>query len=142
MEVRPVGGGVGARETPTTPLVRDAVAALYEGDSAGYQKAREKFIAYQIGQGKTQKEAEKRFDSSVSGRDPLRSVLGRTPTEDEEATILRRLTPGQRATVSKARSLFRKPKKIGLGRAKTGRRVRLGRKRPARRRVRLRKAGA
>lgn len=142
MEVRPVGGGIGARETPTTPLVRDAVAALYEGDTAGYQKAREKFIAYQVGQGKTQKEAEKRFDSSVSGRDPLRSVLGRTPTEDEEATIIRRLTPGQRSTVTKARSLFRKPKKIGLGRAKLGRRVRLGRKRPARRRVRLRKAGA
>jgi hypothetical protein len=142
MEVRPVGGGIGARETPTTPLVRDAVAALYEGDTAGYQKAREKFIAYQIGQGKTQKEAQKRFDSSVSGRDPLRSVLGRTPTEDEEATIIRRLTPGQRSTVTKARSLFRKPKKIGLGRVKKGRRVRLGRKRPARRRVRLRRAGA
>ena len=142
MEVRPIGGGIGARETPTTPLVRDAVAALYEGNTAGYQKAREKFISYQIGQGKTQKEAEKRFDSSVSGRDPLRSVLGRTPTEDEEATIIRRLTPGQRSTVTKARSLFRKPKKIGLGRSKLGRRVRLGRKRPARRRVRLRRAGA
>lgn len=142
MEVRPVGGGIGARETPTTPLVRDAVAALYEGNTAGYQKAREKFIAYHIGQGKTEKEAQKRFDSSVSGRDPLRSVLGRTPTEEEEATIIRRLTPGQRRTVTKARSLFRKPKKIGLGRSKLGRRVRLGRKRPARRRVRLRRAGA
>lgn len=142
MEVRPTGGGVGARETPATPLVRDAVAALYEGDSAAYQKARQKFIAYQIGQGKTQKEAEKRFESSVSGRDPLRSVLGRQPTADEEATILRRLTPGQRRTVTKAQSLFRKPKKVRLGGARKSRRIRLGRRRPARRSVRLRRSGA
>jgi hypothetical protein len=141
MEVRPAGVGIGSRETPITPITRNAIAALYEGDTGAFNTAREKAIAYYVGQGKTPKEAAKRFDSSVSGRDPLRSVLGRNPTEEEEATILRRLNPSQRRAVGKSRSLFRKPKKIRLGRSKS-RKVRLGRKRPARRSLRLRRAAS
>jgi hypothetical protein len=135
MEVRESGGAPAqTRATPMTPIIRDAVAALYEGDDAKFQAAKQRALNFFTDKGLDAKEAEQRFNSSISGRDPFRSVLGRNPTEEEMGAIMARATPSQRATLSRARAGFslRKRKQGGL-------RIRSSRRRPARRRVRLRK---
>lgn len=135
MEVRESGGAPAqTRATPMTPIIRDAVAALYEGDDAKFQAAKQRALNFFTDKGLDAKEAEQRFNSSISGRDPFRSVLGRNPTEEEMGTILARSSPSQRATLERARTGFslRKRKQGGL-------RIRSSRRRPARRRVRLRK---
>lgn len=146
MEVRETGGAPAAvKSTPMTPIIRDAVAALYEGDDAKYQAAKQRainqlsegLIAKGMTESEATKEAEKRFDSSVSGRDPFRSVLGRNPTDEEMETILARSTPAQRATLSRARSGFSLRKK---GRRRKGLKLRGAGRRTSRRRVRLRRS--
>lgn len=137
MEIRESGGAPGqTKATPMTPIIRDAVAALYDGDDAKFQAAKQRAINFFTDKGLDAREAENRFNSSISSRDPFRSVLGRSPTDAEYASILARATPGQRATLERARTGFslRKRKKGGL-------RIRSSaRRRPVRRRVRLRKS--
>ena len=139
MEVRETGGAPAAiKSTPMTPIIRDAVAALYEGDDAKFQELKQRAINQLMeSKGIDAKEAEKRFDSSVSGRDPFRSVLGRNPTDEEMETILARSTPAQRATLSRARSGFSLRKK---GRRRKGLKLRGAGRRTSRRRVRLRRS--
>lgn len=139
MEVRETGGAPAAiKSTPMTPIIRDAVAALYEGDDEKFQELKQRAINQLMeSKGIDAKEAEKRFDSSVSGRDPFRSVLGRNPTDEEMETILARSTPAQRATLSRARSGFSLRKK---GRRRKGLKLRGAGRRTSRRRVRLRRS--
>jgi hypothetical protein len=139
MEVRETGGAPAAiKSTPMTPIIRDAVAALYEGDDAKFQELKQRAINQLMeSKGIDAKEAEKRFDSSVSGRDPFRSVLGRNPTDEEMETILARSTPAQRSTLSRARSGFSLRKK---GRRRKGLKLRGAGRRTSRRRVRLRRS--
>lgn len=134
MEVRESGGAPAqTRSTPMTPIIRDAVAALYEGDDAKFQAAKQRAMNFFTDKGLDSKEAEARFNSSISGRDPFRSVLGRNPTEEEMGAIMARATPSQRATLSRARSGF------SLRKKRSGLRIRSSKRRPSRRRVRLRK---
>lgn len=134
MEVRESGGAPAqTRSTPMTPIIRDAVAALYEGDDAKFQAAKQRALNFFTDKGLDAKEAEARFNSSISGRDPFRSVLGRNPTEEEMGAIMARATPSQRATLSRARSGF------SLRKKRSGLRIRSSKRRPSRRRVRLRK---
>ena len=118
MEVRESGGAPASiKATPMTPIVRDAVAAIYEKDDAKFQAAKQRGIDYLVGKGLSTKEAEKRFNASISGRDPFRSVLGTNPTEEQVSTIIGRSSPGQRATLTRARegfSLRKKSKSKGL----------------------------
>jgi hypothetical protein len=143
LETRPQSGGGMGRSTPVTPFVRDAVAATYEGNAEAFAAAKQKAIDYYVSQGKTAKEAEARFNSSVSGRDPFRSVFGRTPTADETATIQRRLTSGQADTLSKAN--FSRPARLKKTKGSVSLRKRRkskayrGLRRPSSRRVRLRR---
>ena len=139
MEVRETGGAPAAiKSTPMTPIIRDAVAALYEGDDEKFQELKQRAINQLMeSKGIDAKEAEKRFNSSVSGRDPFRSVLGRNPTDEEMETILARSTPAQRATLSRARSGFSLRKK---GRRRKGLKLRGAGRRTSRRRVRLRRS--
>lgn len=139
MEVRETGGAPSSiKSTPMTPIIRDAVAALYEGDDAKFQELKQRAINQLMeSKGIDAKEAEKRFNSSVSGRDPFRSVLGRNPTDEEMETILARSTPAQRATLSRARSGFSLRKK---GRRRKGLKLRGAGRRTSRRRVRLRRS--
>jgi len=146
MEVRETGGAPSSiKSTPMTPIIRDAVAALYEGDDEKFQAAKQRainqlsegLIAKGMTESEATKEAEKRFNSSVSGRDPFRSVLGRNPTDEEMETILARSTPAQRSTLSRARSGFSLRKK---GRRRKGLKLRGAGRRTSRRRVRLRRS--
>jgi hypothetical protein len=118
MEVRESGGAPGqVKATPMTPIVRDAVAAIYENDDAKFQAAKQRGIDYLVGKGLSAKEAEKRFTASISGRDPFRSVLGTNPTEEQVSTIIGRSSPRQAATLQRARegfSLRKKSKSKGL----------------------------
>ena len=118
MEVRESGGAPATvKSTPMTPIVRDAVAAIYEKDDAKFQAAKQRGIDYLVGKGLSTKEAEKRFNASISGREPFRSVLGTNPTEEQVSTIIGRSSPGQRATLTRARegfSLRKKSKSKGL----------------------------
>jgi hypothetical protein len=143
LEIRPQSGGGMGRSTPVTPFVRDAVAATYEGNAEAFAAAKQKAIDYYVSQGKTAKEAEARFNSSVSGRDPFRSVFGRTPTADETATVQRRLTSGQAETLSKAN--FSRPARLRKTKGSVSLRKRrkskgyTGLRKPSSRRVRLRR---
>lgn len=118
MEVRESGGAPSqVKATPMTPIVRDAVAAIYENDDAKFQAAKQRGIDYLVGKGLSAKEAEKRFTASISGRDPFRSVLGTNPTEEQVSTIIGRSSPRQAATLQRARegfSLRKKSKSKGL----------------------------
>ena len=118
MEVRESGGAPAqVKSTPMTPIVRDAVAAIYEKDDAKFQAAKQRGIDYLVGRGLSTKEAEKRFNASISGREPFRSVLGTNPTEEQVSTIIGRSSPGQRTTLRRARegfSLRKKSKSKGL----------------------------
>jgi hypothetical protein len=144
MEVRESGGAPATiKSTPMTPIVRDAVAAIYEKDDAKFQAAKQRGIDYLVGKGLSAKEAEKRFNASISGRDPFRSVLGTNPTEEQVSTIIGRSSPGQRTTLRRAREGFSLRKK-SKGRGLKLRKGRSGssRLRRARKPARLRKSSA
>lgn len=103
LEIRQFGGG--GRGSPFQPIIRSTINAYLEGDMQGYNAGYQRAIQYQMGLGKDRKEAERTVVSALASRDPLTSTVGRNVTEQDEATILRRLTPRQKNAFLRARSL-------------------------------------
>ncbi len=103
LEIRQFGGG--GRGSPFQPIIRSTINAYLEGDMQGYNAGYQRAIQYQMGLGKDRKEAERAVVSALASRDPLTSTVGRNVTEQDEATILRRLTPRQKNAFLRARSL-------------------------------------
>lgn len=134
MEVRQAGGTGVNRETPMTPLVRDAANALVTGDQEGYQRAFDQAVEYRIGQGQSRQEAERSVRASIAGRDPAARVFGRRVTEDEERRLVSRMSPVQRRSFLRARDAFRSVREPQRTRGRRGLRRRQRRRRSGLRR--------
>ena len=105
IELREFAGGLGGKATPMTPLIRDAINSAMEGDTAGYNKAVEKAVAYQMSTGKDRKAALKSVESAIAAKDPIQSVVGRTLTPQDENRLLSRMSTKQRRSFLRARSI-------------------------------------
>lgn len=105
IELREFAGGLGGRATPMTPLIRDAINSAMEGDTAGYNEAVERAVAYQMSTGKDRKAALKSVESVIAAKDPIQSVVGRTLTPQDENRLLSRMSTKQRRSFLRARSI-------------------------------------
>lgn len=105
IELREFAGGLGGKATPMTPLIRDAINSAMEGDTAGYNEAVEKAVAYQMSTGKDRKAALKSVESAIAAKDPIQSVVGRTLTPQDENRLLSRMSTKQRRSFLRARSI-------------------------------------
>lgn len=105
IELREFAGGLGGKATPMTPLIRDAINSAMEGDTAGYNEAVEKAVAYQMSTGKDRKAALRSVESAIAAKDPIQSVVGRTLTPQDESRLLSRMSTKQRRSFLRARSI-------------------------------------
>lgn len=93
-EARLTGGGA-IRQTPVTPIIRSLLAAAYSGDQAGVELAFRNAVEERKALGDP--DPERSVIASIQGRVPARTVLGRLPTESEEARTVARMNEDQRA---------------------------------------------
>lgn len=107
LELRPQVSGPQARATPMSPLVRDAVNAALVGDRGAFDAAFKRAVKYQTGLGKTPEDAAKAVENAISAREPIRSVVGRNLTPEEEKTLMGRMTPWGRQSYQRAVGVLR-----------------------------------
>jgi hypothetical protein len=115
IELREFGGG-GGRATPMQPLIRSAINSAFTGDTAGYNKAVQKAVEYQISKGKTREQAVKTVNAAIAAKDPIMSVVGRKLSDADVERITRTMTGSQRQSFLKARSIAaaaKPPKSVG-----------------------------
>lgn len=91
--------------TETTPLVHQAINAMYQGDWSAFAAAEAEYAAKKSASGV--KDPETAFRHSIAAYNPWLAQLGRLPTELERAQIMSRMTDAQREEVQKSESVFR-----------------------------------
>lgn len=121
MELRQ-SGGIGGRQTPQTPLIRDAVNAALSGDQQGAKAALERAVQLRVANGQTEKEARQSVDQAFKARDPEKLVLGREATPDERQRLLSRMSSSQRRAYLNSRSVFKRPTRTKIRRLSSRRR--------------------
>lgn len=105
MENKKPGGGQSSG-TPTTPIMQDMINAAYRGDSSGFSEAANRYIKYQVDNGKSLDEAQKSLQSSWQAHHPYVRQFGRLPTSAEEAALFNNATPQQQASILKSNEVF------------------------------------
>jgi hypothetical protein len=91
--------------TETTPVVHDAINAMYQGDWQAFATAEAEYVSKKAAQGV--KDPETSFRHSIAAYNPWLAQLGRLPTESERETVMSRMDEQQRSEVQKAENVFR-----------------------------------
>lgn len=104
MEQRRFSGRGAGTQTAMTPIVRDLVAAAYDGDAAAVAAAYKRAVDEKRSQGVP--DAEEAVLSQLQGQVPARRIFGRLPTESEEQAIYSRMRPGQQADYDRSKAAF------------------------------------
>lgn len=107
MQTQQVGGPAG-RQTPLTPLLREAVNKAYAGDTSGSKAALDKAVQFRVEHGQTQKDAEQAVKQSFAARDPERLTFGRTLEPDERRRLISRMGSSQADAYNRSRQIFAK----------------------------------
>jgi hypothetical protein len=121
MELRQ-GGGTGGRQTPQTPLIREAVDAALSGDASKSKAALDKAVQLRVAAGQTEKDARQSVTQAFQSRDPERQVLGRTATPEERQRLLSRMSSSQRRAYLNSRSVFKRKDRTKVRRLSSTRR--------------------
>lgn len=104
MEVKQGFGSSVPRLTPTSPIIRDLVAAAYLGDTETVRAKYAEAVAEKARQGVP--EPERAVWATLQSQLPSRKVFGRLPTAGEESRLLSRMTDSQRGTYDRSKSAF------------------------------------
>lgn len=90
--------------TPASPIIDDAVNAIGRQDMAGFQTAFRKLVEYRRSSGDP--DPEKGALRAIESRNPLRTIFGKKPTQEELNSIFANLGPARAARAARTLNFY------------------------------------